>query len=266
MSIKLIASDLDGSLLTTNKDIPDNFDEVLKKMKDKNIQFLIATGRSYYDVQLRFNKWIKDIIVIAENGNHIVYNEENLYHAYLEKDILKEIVQVTREIKKGLLVLCGLKHSYIVEGCRGSVDDQNELTKYYSEYVYINDIDEMDDDILKVTICLVEGTERYIYPHFKQFEDRTNVVVSAAYWVDITKINEDKGKALGIIQNKLNYSKDETICFGDYLNDLTLKDYVKHSYAMANGHEIIKKEYSSIIGSNDDFAVTNKIMELIEDM
>lgn len=264
MKTRLVVSDLDGSLLDNNKNVPQDFGETLNLLNNEGIQFVIATGRSYYDVKIRLAPWIDRIIVIAENGNHIVYQDKTIYYAALTLKDLKRVVEELQKLKRGLLVLCGLKSSYLVSSCSGEAADIAELDNYYTDLVCVDNIDEIDDAILKITICCVAGTEQNIYPHLKQFESSCNVVISAHDWMDVTKKHEDKGKALSIVQDWFGYHKLETICFGDYLNDLSLAKHVKTSYAMANAHPLVRSTFSEVIGSNDQSGVTAKIRSLFQ--
>ena len=63
-----------------------------------------------------------------------------------------------------------------------------------------------------------------------------------AWFMDINMINNSKGKAINILLKYLNINKDQTICFGDQMNDYPMFESCKYSVAMINGNEELKKK------------------------
>ena len=74
----------------------------------------------------------------------------------------------------------------------------------------------------------------------------------------------NKGLAIKEIQDKLGISYEETMVFGDYLNDLEMMDYAYHSYAMENAHDDLKKVSRYIAKKNTEDGVIEKIKEVIK--
>ena len=77
MSIKLIASDMDGSLLTTDKRLPPDFFDVLEKLHQRGIRFVAASGRAYYTLQENFMPYQDRLDYLCENGAYASF-EENI--------------------------------------------------------------------------------------------------------------------------------------------------------------------------------------------
>ena len=68
MAVKLIAADMDGTLLDSNKNLsPDLFD-LIKKLKEKDVKFAIASGRQYFNLLDNFKDVIEDLVYISDNG------------------------------------------------------------------------------------------------------------------------------------------------------------------------------------------------------
>ena len=78
----------------------------------------------------------------------------------------------------------------------------------------------------------------------------------------IPRINN--GRGIHILQNKLGVSYDETMAFGDYLNDIEMLENAYYSYAMENAHPLAKRAANVSTGSNNDFCVTKEIMKMIK--
>lgn len=74
----------------------------------------------------------------------------------------------------------------------------------------------------------------------------------------------NKGRGIQILQNKLGASYEETMAFGDYLNDIEMLEHAYYSFAMENAHPLVKKTANFSTGTNNEFSVTKEIMRLIK--
>jgi hydroxymethylpyrimidine pyrophosphatase-like HAD family hydrolase len=104
----------------------------------------------------------------------------------------------------------------------------------------------------------------YILPKVKQLENDMQVIVSGQNWLDISHNNANKGFALNILQNRLNISKEETMVFGDYNNDLKMLALADFSYAMENAHANVKNIAKFQTKSNDELGVELVLEQLID--
>ena len=126
--IKLIATDMDGTLLNSKHEIDDSFYEVLPKLQEKGIKFTIASGRQYYSLLDTFEGISDNLLFIAENGTYVMYKGEEIMVNPLDKDLAHKLIQRAREVEDGYIVLCGKKASYVES------DDARlitELEKYF---------------------------------------------------------------------------------------------------------------------------------------
>lgn len=106
--IKLIATDMDGTLLDDNKQLPKNFDNIVKRLFNKNIRFVISSGRSYCTLKKQFSEYLDDMTFICDNGAYVVDKGKLLSVSVLPKDTVKEAVRFCDKL--GLTVLlCGKK-------------------------------------------------------------------------------------------------------------------------------------------------------------
>ena len=252
--IKLIASDMDGTLLNDKDEIHEEFYQVFQELKKQNIIFAAASGRQYYNLAKRFEKIKDDMMFIAENGTFVVYKGEELLLNALDKETAIELIKIGRDIKESYVVLCGKKSAYIE-----SKDERliKEVEKYYEEYKIVNDLTKVEDDILKVTICDFIGSEENSYTYYNDYKEKLQVSVSGQIWLDIT----DKG--VNKVQELLNIKHEETMVFGDYLNDLEMMESAYHSYAMENAHDDLKKVARFRAKKNTENGVVEKIKEVL---
>ena len=256
--IKLIATDMDGTLLKSNNEIQDGFYDVFHKLKEKDIIFAAASGRQYYNLLERFKGLDNNMMFIAENGTFVVYRGEELIVNSLDKEIALELIKVGRTIENSYIILCG-KNSAYIESRDERLIEQTE--KYYARYEVVEDLTKGEDDILKVTICDFSGSEGNSNKYFDDYRDKAQICVSGEIWLDMMAKGVNKGLAIKKIQEKLGIKHEETMVFGDYLNDLEMMDSAYHSYAMDNAHDDLKKVARFIAKSNDECGVVQAIKE-----
>ena len=93
----------------------------------------------------------------------------------------------------------------------------------------------------------------------ERFGENFNVQLSGKYWTDIMNKGVTKGTALRTIENRIGVRYEETMAFGDYLNDVDMLNNSYYSFAMSNAHESIKKVANFMTGSNNDNSVMKEI-------
>lgn len=254
--IKLIATDMDGTLLNNNNEIHNDFINVFEKLQEKDIIFAAASGRQYFNLLKRFENVKDKMMFIAENGTFVVYKGEEIFINSLDRNIAKELVNIGRNIENSNVILCGKNSAYIE-----STDEEfiKEVEKYYEKYEVVKDVNKIEDDILKVTICDFNGAQENSNKYYDDYREDLQVSISGKIWLDITNKGANKGVAIKVLQEKMGIDFNETMVFGDYLNDLEMMEVAYHSYAMENAHDDLKKVSRFIAKSNDENGVLEAI-------
>jgi len=260
--IKLIATDMDGTLLNSKHEIHASFFPIFRKLKDRGIIFVAASGRQYYNLAKELDAVKDEVIFAAENGSYVVFKDEEIHIQAIDGDIVRELVKISRPIKDTYAVICGKKKAYVESA---EPEFINHLKLYFERYEIVEDLLEVkDDQFLKFTLCDLAGSEGNSYPHYKQFEDTLKVKVSGPIWLDISHKKANKGKAMEVLQEKFGVTFEQTMVFGDYLNDLEMLEKANYSYAMANAHPDIKKIARFIAKSNDENGVVEVLSEITD--
>jgi Cof subfamily protein (haloacid dehalogenase superfamily) len=258
--IKLVVTDMDGTFLNDDKKFSEEFWEIYSKMEEKGIKFVVASGRQYQNLKKNFEKIEEKIVFIAENGSYVVENGKEIYSRTLSKDIIEKYVELGRKIPSTNIVLCGKKSAYIESDNSEFI---KEVEKYYEEKKIVSNLLEVEEDeIIKITYCDLTGTEKNVYPYVKM-ENDSQIVVSGEIWLDISHIESNKGIALEALQKKLGIDYEETMIFGDYLNDYEMLKKGKFSFAMENAHEEVKKISNFIARSNNENGVLEELKKII---
>jgi len=257
MDIKLVVTDLDGTLLNTKKEIPPEFWDVHRQLAGKGVLFGIASGRPLPGLVSAFSSIGHETLFIAGNGTIVQYKGEVIYQNALDLKSAARFVTTARAIDGAEVVFCGNDVAYVESS---NQEFLGEVAKYYNKLKIVRDLTLIEETILKVAILDFKGAETNSYLHFRQYEGEYNVVVSGPEWLDVTNITANKGFAIKIIQEKLGISNEETMVFGDYLNDLEMMQVAGHSYAMKNAHPDILEASRYVTDFDND---ENGVVEII---
>lgn len=258
--IKLIVTDMDGTLIADNKKINDEFWEILPKLKNDGIIFSVASGRQYGNLLKRFEGHTEDIVFIAENGAFGMLNGEELFSFGLNREKVSEFIEIGRTIKTSFTVLCGKHVAYMEDG---SEKAREVVGPSVANLQIVDDLTKVDEEILKVALYDCESSHDNLYTAFKEFEKEYVVVVSGEHWLDIMNLGVNKGVALCKVQEKLGIDKSQTMVFGDYLNDIEMFAEADYAFVMENGHDELKKIATHRAKSNNENGVVEAIKEYI---
>lgn len=257
--IKLIATDMDGTLLNEKSQLPENFFEVLSLLRDKGIHFLAASGRSYVTLRENFLPHADWVDYICDNGACLVAGEEIVQRRLMAPADVQKIVQICAGLPGVRLVLCGVHGSY---HAASEPDYHSEIAKYYVNQQIIEDFARIDDDIYKIALLDLHGPAEHALPALQAaFGDRLTMLVSGSIWMDIMDTGVDKGTGLRFFQQKWGITPAETMAFGDYFNDVAMFQYADYSFAMENGHPDIRPMARYLAASNREGGVIQAIQE-----
>lgn len=261
--VKLIVSDMDGTLLNSKKQISGSFYNIFERLKARGILFAAASGRQLYNLQNEFLPVKDDMIFVGENGSFVMYRDEELLVQALDHNIVPELIAITRTIPDAYPILCGKKQAYIEDGNEAFIENVN---MYYARKITVDDLMNVkDDEVLKIAICDFGGSERNSYTFFKNRENDLQVKVSGNIWLDISDEKANKGAAIKVLQQRFNIGFKETMVFGDYMNDLEMMKEGYFSYAMDNAHPGIKAVARFTTASNDEDGVIKVLEQLLNE-
>lgn len=259
--VKLVVTDMDGTLLNSNHQVSDLFFELFEELKKRNILFVAASGRQYKSILDKLRSIANDIIIVAENGGYVKKRDDELFATVLPKEKQLRVLSVIENMSGIHPVLCGKQSAYLT-GDSGSF--ANLLNQYYSSSKIVKDLTKVDAEILKIAIYHYVSSEKFIYPSVKHLERDLKVKVSGPNWVDISSPDANKGFALQKLQEQYNISPAETMVFGDYNNDLEMLALADFSFAMQNAHPNVIEVANYQTSSNDEFGVERVLEQLLK--
>lgn len=265
--IRLIAVDMDGTLLLPDGTVPEGLWPLLERLRARGIAFAPASGRQLATLQAMFGGIDGDLDYIAENGTYVVRGDVEVSSDTLDPAFAASVISRLRErVATGALragiVVCGKASAYIEDGDPAFLA---EVRKYYAKLQQVPDLLAVDDQILKLAIFDFDGGEAHTLPAFADLRDTHQVVVSGQHWVDIMNATVNKGVALRSLQAALGITAAQTAAFGDYLNDVELLQAADWSYAMADAHPDVVAVANHRAPSNADAGVVSVIEQLLGD-
>lgn len=260
MNIKLVATDMDGTLLDSQKRLPKDFKKWVLDHKD--IKTIIASGRQYFTLEKDFKNIRDNLLFIAENGGLVFDQGQIIYKDAMDKDVVLECISKIENISRASMLVCGAKNAYMLASSDEEV--MRNASMYYERLEYVSDLrkEVEKDDIVKIAVFFPDESAEAYYHEFKNMPDVVSSVLSGVSWVDVANKTVNKGSAIEAVQKKYDISKEETMAFGDYLNDYTMLQAAGESYAMENGHPDVKKIAKYVADTNDNDGVMKILREL----
>lgn len=284
--IKLIVSDMDGTLLNSNHQISKENLEAIRKAEEKGVHFAIATGRAYSDVKPLLEENNLKCECILSNGAE--YRDENgniLEEVAIEKDSARKIINMIQ--KDGLSVeiytddgfyTIDTEEDSLRETARRiqtfnpgtSFEDALEQAKIHPHFVnlhYINDVEEFLNSDVKIAkfVAFYEDEETTLKVK-KILEDIEGIAISSTFTrnIEINNKQAQKGLILAKVIEKLGLKKEEVIVLGDSYNDISLFTEFPISFAMENAVPEIKDLAKHITDTNDNAGVAKAIYKAMD--
>lgn len=262
-NVKLIVSDMDGTLLNSKEEVSQLFFKQFHKLQELGIHFVAASGRQYNSIAQKLLPIMNKITIVGENGGVIKRQQKTLLLQTFDTNNVIKLIPALRNINNTSIILCGENSAFIESTDQNFI---NMFQEYYSKHEKVEDLTTIphNNPIIKIALYHPKSSEEFVYPSVKQFEDNFLLKISGKNWLDISNQNSNKGTAVKYLQNEMKITPQETMVFGDYLNDLEMLECAHHSYAMENAHEDVKKTARFMTDSHNSFGVEKIIQQVID--
>ncbi|WP_392562729.1 sugar-phosphatase [Orbus sturtevantii] len=268
MSVKLIAIDLDGTLLNSHHQVSDRIKTTIAEAKSRGIQVVLASGRPYagikqYLAELELNR--REYFCISNNGSvvHQADTGEHLTEFLLDFKSYQELELLSRQIDISMHALANNAIFTANKKIGPYTVHESYLTQ--TPLIYCP-VDEMNPNLSFTKIMLSGLPEQLSRAESKipaDFYQKYTLVKSTPFFLECLNLGANKGIAMQVIADKLNINYDEMMCIGDQNNDLPMFDYAKHKIAMGNAADAIKDKATFVTKSNDEDGVAVAIEKFI---
>lgn len=263
MNYKLIAADMDGTLLDDNSILTKRTEIALKAAVNSGVLFVASTGRPMCGVEALNELFDVDLPFIIFNGAAIITGKSRnvLYSSVLAADYVKEVYNLGMSRNVPIVLWVGEK--LFVSGDCEAIRDYQKIS--YAPINIIRDIDEVKDLGASKLLWIAppEDITRYQDEMNRHFGGRINCHASRPYMLEFVNAEASKGRALEKIGKVYGIDKSEMIAVGDGYNDLSMLEYAGLGVAMQNAPDDIKSLCQYVTLSNNDNGVAAVIDKFI---
>lgn len=262
MKYKLIATDLDGTLLNSEHSISSFTAEVLKEIDNRGIKIVIATGRSYTSLKPRVHALGLEHPIICYNGAMIRDGRDDsiIHNSTITEDVAKTLINISR--RDGVHLHGFLDGNFHYEqdtvysdgyrslsGLEGNCTNLDKLySREFTKAMFIG-----EPETLK-------SIEEEIRP---LLGDRCYIAFSKPTFLEIMDISASKSNALKYLIEEYGIDRSEVIAFGDGLNDEDMLHFAGRGVVMKNGYESLKEKFEVTEFSNDEDGVAKVLKGLL---
>ena len=285
--IKVIASDMDGTLLNNNHVFSEKTIESLKRACKHGIRFMVVTGRNYVSALEPLGKTDLVCDYILSSGAEIRNPKQEVWLSLaLSFDQCEYLYKKIKKYPLGIM-FCSEEKNYIIgtfeEADNGILDyikyfhdtkDRDELRKsplyrmMWDKTKEMRDFEALRKNNIPITkMFLVSDDVDLLQTIKKELEEKGDIAVSSSFKnnLEVTDIRAQKGPILKKYTESLGYTMDEVMVLGDSLNDYSMMEMdFGATIAMANADEEIKKLAKYITKSNEEDGVAYVIDEMLK--
>lgn len=284
--IKLIASDMDGTLLNDDHMISEENLKAIRKAQEMGRHFTIVTGRDYGAVKSYLEECnLKCECILSNGAEYRDVNGNVIESVYMNKKSVKIVFDILNDA--GLCIqLMTNKGSYVTnkESDKKAIIDRFKLfnpkmneeeviefvEKFHTErgMKYIDDVYEiLDSDVEVLKIVTFDNDENLIAKLKEKLKENTSDLAVASTFsndIEISDIEAQKGLILAKTIKKMGIDKSEVIVLGDSFNDYSMFTEFENSYAMENAIPEIKEIAKYITDTNNNDGVAKAIYKSLE--
>lgn len=252
MNYKMIASDIDGTLLNDKSGMSGRTKAAITGAVEKGVLFIVATGRAMRGVEAINELFDKDMPFILLNGASVVMGKSRrvIFNKYLGFDLIKEIYEIGIDYGVPMVIRSG-------DGIWANKESEataGYFSSYGSEIKILKDIDELrTEGIFKViwfeTPAKVAHLQREMNEYFM---GRLNCHSSLPIFLEFVSADADKGSALAEVGRIYGIDRSGTIAIGDGFNDISMLKYAGLGVAMGNAPDEVKAVCAHVTLSNNE--------------
>ncbi len=287
---KLVAIDLDGTLLNSYGEVSNENKQAIKRAINKGVEIVLSSGRIGNSVESIANELGANNYYISGNGS-MLYNmkEEKIeYENFISKEKMLKLIKICDEnsiyysiYTENMVITKSLKYNvvfYNYENSKKAFDKRTNINIVQNVYEYVENLE--DNKFLKITICddseiifsrIIEKFKKInnidvldvSHMSRKIIKDGTEEVPIEYYYTEITNKNVDKWTAIEYLIEKINIKKEEVIAIGDNINDKLMIKNAGVGVAMGQSNPIIKEMADVVTQDNNNNGVANILNKII---
>ena len=268
MKFKLIAADIDGTLLNHESRLTERTKKAAKAAMDAGAMFVLSSGRMPESLANISRELNANAPAVCYNGGAAVYvnTGEVLYKTPVPLDLAKDIARAAEEM--GLYIHAFVNGGYIAPEYNEKTATYEKLSGIKATVVNGKISENMTEAPMKLLILdTPEGAEKVLPVLQEKFKGRASIMRSQKHLIECVDKNTSKAGALQFLIEKYGIKKEETIAFGDGQNDLEMLKWAGESYVMDNASDLVKNADArfKIAPSNREDGVAQVLEALLKE-
>ena len=272
MEIKIIATDMDGTLLDPKGqlDLP-RLEKILDRLDQRGVRFVIATGNEVHRMRQLLGHLAERVVLVVANGARIFENNE-LIQAQTWDDAMvdKALGHFKGRECQDQFVVTAMNGGFVKKGTVFTELDKF-MTPEMIEKLYqrMNFVDEFDSSLFGgvLKMSMVVGEERLdsvLQEVNDLFDGRVRAVSSGYGCIDILQDGIHKAWGLVELLKRWNLKPEQIMAFGDSENDIEMLELAGISYAMENAEDAVKEVATKIAPANSQAGVYQVLENWLE--
>jgi len=270
LKYKLIAIDLDGTLLNDKKQISDVNEKAIEEALNAGYKVTICTGRAFQSAKDYLSKIPEDIPVVLQNGALIVKNHGR--DVLVRKVLPKELaIEILNELTDKFDLLLFKSFFKIPDIFFENLSAENPFALYFQNNRWrmkkVESLKELvDDEIVEITVMGEKSEVEKVLSSKKVFKETSRIISGILdNWVfcELFNVEVAKEKAIEFVANYYDLKLSEIVFIGDNYNDLEVMKKVGLSIAMANAPDDVKKHAKLVVPSNEKNGVAVAIKKIM---
>ncbi len=265
---KIIAIDMDGTLLNDHHEVTEEVRNALHKAKEQGVKIVLCSGRPIGGMR----RYLKDLKLDEEEDYVIAYNGALVQNTHTN-EIVSELSLGYEDLKLVHELSVELSTSMHFFDADNLYTPNHNISKYTVYESYINQIPlhyrqvkEIPANILLPKIMFIDEPDRLskvIAQIPASLKEQYMMVQSTPFFLEILHPKVSKGNAVKQLAEKLGIRQQEVMCIGDNGNDLSMIEYAGCGVAMGNAIPEVKKSANFQTLSNNENGVAHAIQELV---
>ena len=247
--IRVIATDLDGTLLEADGSLPKGTFEAVEMLHACGIRFAAASGRQYGNLLRLFSPVADRMAFICENGAFCMVDGREAASIAIPDETADEIIADIEALHMNLLI-SGKHTCYMLDQNRKYTDDI--VYRLRNTVTIVSSVKEITEPILKISGQIETGVASIAPALLEKWGSQVTATVSGYDWFDFTIAN--KGMGMEKLLQHMGLKKEEAAAFGDNFNDESMLDLVGYPFIMETAHPDLHKP---------DYQICRKVVPML---
>lgn len=259
--VKMIASDMDGTLLDEEGNIPEETFQLIEDLNEAGIHFAASSGRRLDTLLEFFAPVAGHMDFVASNGAQVMVGGTLVDLEVFSRVALKKLVKMTAAFRSMHLAVFDSVNSYLLddEACF-----ERELDKNLPRPVRVHDLPGAEVNIVKASVYCDDAIMDMSYALTRELGDDFVFAPSGSKWIDVMQRGVNKATGMRQVMDERHVGAEDVMAFGDAMNDYELLRVVGTPVAMGNARSAIKQIAVKTIGTNADHSVQAEMRSLVQ--